>query len=239
MKKLSIIFALFLFTAILMGCENNDEVATPETTNNALYDLQGTIDSFPLEDLSEEEEEGLMIMREEEKLARDVYIYFYDKYGLRIFNNISQSEETHTTAIKTLIEKYGLTDPVVDDTPGVFQNEDLAALYTQLTAAGDASLLEALIVGATIEDLDIKDLMEFDDDVDNQDIHFVYDNLTRGSRNHMRAYYSQVLNNGGTYEPQYISQELFDSIINSSHEGGGNGHGGNGHGGHGHGGGRG
>jgi hypothetical protein len=233
---------MFLFTAMLMGCENNDNVTTPETTDNMFFDIQGTINNLPMEDLSDAEEEGLIIMREEEKLARDVYIYFYNKYGLRIFNNISNSEETHTTAIKMLIEKYDLTDPVVDDTPGVFQNETLAALYTQLIAAGDASLLEALKVGATIEDLDIKDLMDYEDEVDNQDIIFVYDNLTRGSRNHLRAYYSQILNNGGTYEPQFISQELFDSIINSAHEGGGghgDGHGHGGRGGHGRGHGRG
>ncbi|NOX19149.1 MAG: DUF2202 domain-containing protein [Chlorobi bacterium] len=218
MKKLSIIFAMFLFTAILMGCDNSDDVAAPDNSSSVLYDMQGTIDSLPMEDLSEAEIEGLTIMREEEKLARDVYIYFYNKYGMRIFNNISNSEEKHTSAIKALLDKYSLEDPVIDDTPGVFQNEDLGALYTQLTAAGDASLLEALKVGATIEDLDIKDLMDYEDEVDNQDIIFVYDNLTRGSRNHLRSYYSQILNNGGTYDPQYISQELFDYIVNSPKE---------------------
>ncbi len=157
-------------------------------------------------------------MREEEKLARDVYLFFYEKYGLRIFNNIAKSENTHMTAIKMLLDKYELKDPVEIDEIGVFQNQDLAALYTQLTQAGSVSLLEAVKIGATIEDLDIKDLTEYSAEIKSEDILLVYNNLTKGSRNHLRSYYSRVLQYGGAYEPQFISQELFDSIINSPKE---------------------
>ena len=78
--------------------------------------------------------------------------------------------------------------------------------------------MEAFKVGATIEDLDIYDLMEYTHDVVSEDIIMVYDNLTRGSRNHLRAYYRQTIQNGGTYEAQFITQELFDSILDSPQE---------------------
>ena len=74
----------------------------------------------------------LTFMREEEKLARDVYMVLYEKWGSRVFNNISQSEQRHMDAIKFLIEKYELTDPVQTDTPGSFVNEELQNLYNTL-----------------------------------------------------------------------------------------------------------
>lgn len=42
--------------------------------------------------LNAAEIEGLLFMREEEKLAHDVYLALYAKWGLPIFQNIAQSE---------------------------------------------------------------------------------------------------------------------------------------------------
>jgi hypothetical protein len=85
-------------------------------------------------------------------------------------------------------------------------------------AQGNASVLDAYKVGATIEDLDIFDLKNALTTIDNQDIKLVYDMLTKGSRNHMRSFYKNILNVGSTYTPQYITQAEFDAIINSPME---------------------
>jgi hypothetical protein len=42
-------------------------------------------------DLSDAEKASLTLMREEEKLARDVYVYVYDIWGTPIFSNIATS----------------------------------------------------------------------------------------------------------------------------------------------------
>ena len=86
-------------------------------------------------------------MREEEKLADDVYIMLYEKWGKRIFQNISRSEQTHTDAIKALLTRYELPDPASSST-GVFTNPDLQTLYNDLIARGSESLAEAFEVGA-------------------------------------------------------------------------------------------
>ena len=57
--------------------------------------------------LSATEKESLLYMREEEKLARDVYNAFYDRYGLRVFSNIATSEQAHMDAVLTLLNRYG------------------------------------------------------------------------------------------------------------------------------------
>lgn len=101
--------------------------------------------------LSEAEIAGLVYMREEEKLAQDVYLALYAEWGLPIFQNIANSEQTHTDAVKTLLDRYGVEDPAVETAAGEFVNADLQALYDQLTALGEQSLGDALKVGATIE----------------------------------------------------------------------------------------
>lgn len=162
---------------------------------------------------------NLAYMREEERLAHDVYVALGERWGLRTFENIARAEATHTTAVKTLLDRYGITDPVGTNAPGVFTDQELQALYTSLTAQGSASLTEALRVGALIEELDIADLQARRSAA--ADVQLVFDNLERGSRNHLRAFNRQLTNNGVTYQPTHISQADFDSIVNSPTERGG------------------
>ncbi len=169
------------------------------------------------------ETEVLVYLREEEKLARDVYIAMDALWGLRIFENIQAAEQNHMDAVLKLLDKYGIPDPVGSNAVGVFTNESLQALHDQLVASGRTSLLAALEVGATIEDMDLFDLMADRGRVDNPDILQVLDHLARGSRNHLRSFYALLLANGVTYEPQYLDQATFDSIVNSPRESGGGG----------------
>ena len=76
-------------------------------------------------ELTDSEIEGIRFMREEEKLARDVYQYLYELYPLRPFGNIASSEQAHMDAIEYLISTYQIEDPVGENPRGVFQNEDL------------------------------------------------------------------------------------------------------------------
>mgnify|MGYP003574017248 FL=1 len=161
------------------------------------------------------ETDNLVYMREEEKLARDVYITLYETWSLPVFDNIAASEETHTTQVEDMIEKYRVADPVVDDTVGVFVNPELASLYTTLVAQGSASSLAALYVGAAIEEIDMIDLQEAIDATDNADIQQLYENLMSGSRNHLRAYVGQIEDLGIVYEAQYLTQEEVDQIVDT------------------------
>ncbi len=168
--------------------------------------------------LTEGEEDGLLQMREEEKLARDVYITLGKKWSLPLFSNISQSEQTHTDAIKILLDRYIISDPVSDNTVGVFRSQTFQKLYDDFVAKGSKSLVDALIVGATVEDLDIFDLENLMNQTDKQDILVTYSNLQRGSRNHMRAFVKNINSRGGTYAPQYIPKNEFNIIVSSLQE---------------------
>ena len=97
-------------------------------------------------------------------------------------------------------------------------NTDLQSLYNTFSPRSRTSLIEALTVGAEIEELDIRDLMNQITAVDNRDILLVYNNLLSASRNHLRAFVKVLAQQGQTYQPKYLSREVYDSIIGSAIE---------------------
>jgi hypothetical protein len=166
--------------------------------------------------LSAEEIAGLKFMREEEKLAHDVYIFLYARWGNNVFSNIADSETTHTEAILALLVKYGIPDPAAGKPAGVFEDPALQTLYDTLIVMGSFSQIEALKVGALIEETDIRDIHLKEDVTDEPDILSVYANLLCGSQNHLQAYNSALLKKGVTYVPQVITQAEWDAIVNST-----------------------
>lgn len=127
-------------------------------------------------------------MREEEKLARDVYITLGERWNTPVFTNISRAESNHMRAIAGLIGRYGFPDPVEDNTVGVFQDPHFTELYESLVADGLKSIDDAYDVGRRIEELDIADLDEALERTQNESIRRVYQNLRRASENHLRAF---------------------------------------------------
>ncbi len=167
------------------------------------------------------ERDGLAFMREEEKLAFDVYTVLAQKWGSRPFGNIAQAEKTHMDAVKVLLTRYGIDDPAAKTKPGEFKDPTLQKLYNDLVKTGSTSRIAALRVGAKIEDLDIYDLGRMLKQNPRSDIKAVYENLERGSRNHLRAFVNGLRSAGADYKPEHITQQEFDKIIASPTERGG------------------
>jgi len=158
------------------------------------------------------EEDGIAFMREEEKLAHDVYTVLYEIWELNVFSNIARSEQTHTEAVLSLIGDSGMVDPVSENEVGVFTNSTLQELYDELVERGSKSLLDAVKVGLLIEEIDIKDLEDLlEGDIDSRTA-TVYENLLRGSENHLRAFLRQYERLAGSYTPEVLDSERFDEI---------------------------
>lgn len=178
--------------------------------------------------LTSDEIDGLLFMREEEKLAHDVYMALYDEWGVSTFYNIAQSEQAHTEAVQTLLLAYGIDDPAANTAAGEFINEDLQTLYDDLVAQGSESLEAGLRVGAAIEEIDILDLEARLAETSDASIAAVYTNLMRGSESHLRAFVSTLDRQFGVvYEPEYLEATTYEVIISGSN-GNGNNRGGNG-----------
>lgn len=176
-------------------------------------------ESLPPQELSAAERDALIRIREDEKLARDVYTTLGEKWDLPIFNNIARAEQHHMELTALLVSRYEIKDPVVDDAAGAFTDPELGALYAKLVAEGEESMENALRVGATIEDLDLADLQKMIDASDNQDFQLIANNLAKGSRNHLRAF-AKVLDKKGyeAYAAKFLSQERIDQITAAEHE---------------------
>ena len=168
---------------------------------------------LPYETPSDDEIAALTHMAEEEKLARDVYNVLYDIYEIPAFANIAKAEQRHMDAVISLLDKYGLENPATL-AAGQFNNADLQDLYDDLISSGQENEEDALLVGMTIEDVDIYDLRYELTLVDNEDISTVFGNLLKGSENHMRAFASLLAMYGyDPYEAQFLTQEEIDEIL--------------------------
>lgn len=168
--------------------------------------------------LSDDEIADLQYMREEEKLARDVYLTLDSQWALQVFSNIASSEQTHTDAVASTMERFGVEDPVVDDTIGVFVEPRLAELYDELLTLGMTSSLDALYVGATIEEVDMVDIQSALDRTDEPAIITLYESLRCGSRNHLRSFASELESAGDPYVAQYLDPSELEAILSSPSE---------------------
>ena len=214
------LIAMVAMAVLVAGC--SDDSTSPQSAADvengilSTEELKAALSRIPVGEPGDDEIADLLFMREEEKLAHDVYTVLFEQYGQKIFTNIAASEQKHTDAILMLLDRYGQEDPVGDNGPGVFTNEDLQALYNDLIESGSQSLTDALLVGLAIEEIDILDLEEAMAGTELQAILMVYGNLLKGSHNHLRAfvrvYESQT---GEVYAPRWLSQDAYDEILSA------------------------
>jgi len=214
MKILIFSLSLLLISAVsTVSASGEDLMVVDENQTTSVNDtaLNLALAGQPSNVLTSPEEEGLLFMAEEEKLAEDVYSSLNEIWSLRVFDNIGRAERTHQAAVETLLVRYSLAVPA--NPPGEFSNETLQSLYNDLVSRGGLSVEEALRAGASIEELDILDLEERMAQTDKEDIQLVYSNLIRGSENHLRAFVNNLERRGIEYRPEYLSMQEYDGII--------------------------
>jgi hypothetical protein len=222
--KTRIAFMVLAATALLFSaCSKTDNpvdeltLSGGDTKSMELVTAPGDSCNFDAV-LNENEVTGLLAMREEEKLARDVYRAMFAEYKYIVFNNISKSEDAHMKAVLYLINGFGLIDPARPE-EGEFTDPTYQTLYADLTEKGKVSLVEALKIGAFIEEYDIADLETHIAETEVAAIQRVYGNLLRGSKFHLKAFTSALKRQGVSYTPQILTQEEYDAILGESTSG--------------------
>jgi hypothetical protein len=170
-------------------------------------------------DLSAAEIATLRFMREEEKLAHDVYAALAAK-GVA-FARIQQAERRHFEVIGWQLERFGVPDPAAGKRAGELQDPSLRSLYAELVERGSRGPRDALTVGLEIEERDIVDLERAIQQTSRPELRRVYSNLQRASRNHLREFHRELTALGGSYTPKYLDRPTFDRIANEPIEPGG------------------
>ncbi len=163
--------------------------------------------------LTASEAAHLRFIREEEKLARDIYYVLAETWDLKIFVKIAESEQRHTDAVRLVIEKYVISDPAKATPPGIFANGEVQKLYNVLNERGKASSLEALKIGALTEEKDISDINVAMADTNKPDLLELYSYLKEGSSTHLRGFMAEIKKAGGDYAPQFLSKEDFEKAL--------------------------
>lgn len=202
-KAVSLV-AMALTIALAPGCGGGD---------GGSGDGSGAVAQGPL---STAELDGLTFTREEEKLARDTYAALGAVDP--VFATIGASEQTHMDAVATLLTRYDVADPAAGKAAGQFVSPVLQPLYDALVAKGRGDAVSAFAVGVEIEELDIRDIERLKQSSNHADLDRVFDNLTRGSRNHLRTFHAKLVAAGGSYTPKYLDAATFQGIVGSPME---------------------
>ena len=169
--------------------------------------------------LSAVETADLRFMREEEKLARDVYLQLFELWATPQFSNVAAAEQSHMDSMLRLLNRYRVADPAAGMTTGEFTDPSLQALHDNLMALGSASELAAVKVGGFIEEADMQDIVAAIDRSQHADIDQTYTRLLCGSRNHLRAYAAQFnWMTGDAYVAQILPQAEVDAIVYTANE---------------------
>ena len=188
------VLSLVLFTFLLAGCNTNSDVISTEGELSKSGSNSTQIPDGGSYTVTQEEIDGLIHMRIEEKLARDVYFVLGTTYNAKVFLNIKASEQAHMNAVKRMLDKYSIPDPIINDEVGVFPDPTFQDLYNQLIVQGNISLFEALSVGVAIEELDIADLEnQLTNVVTNPGIINLYTNLKNASDSHLAAFNKNLI----------------------------------------------
>jgi hypothetical protein len=219
-------FLLSFITAGLISCtksESSDpaelmisgtpmEVIAVKSDGTTTFNLAGVTPVFDsTAELTADEIEFLYAVREDEKVARDLYAAFFEKYKLKAFENLSKAEINHIRAVELLMDYYEIEYPEAGDY-GKFTDPARQQLYDSLLLKGETAL-EAFKVMAQLEEDNIVSYLKVLEDIDNDNIGIVIENLERASENHFKATIRQITALGGEYTARYMTQEQYSAII--------------------------
>jgi hypothetical protein len=174
--------------------------------------------NFPSQELGQAEKEGLFQLLGQEKLLGDVYAKLYEKWQQPEFKSLPSGENRHAGGVLALLKKYQLTDPNADKAAGVFADATLMQQYQELVTKGSTSLVEAMTVLASLEEQDAVALEKAIAATDNFDVQFVYRQLAKGSRNHLRDLVGLLRGKGATYQPVSYGATEFQQILDTPKE---------------------
>jgi hypothetical protein len=169
--------------------------------------------------LTDHEKNAILLLREEEKMARDVYDSLFTLWGSMPFGHIRESEQSHMDRMKSLLDQYRLKDPISPgkDIPGVFTDRNLKKLYDSLVLTGSRSETDAFNTGAWLEEYNILDLEKSLSVSRDSLMKQAYSDLIRASEHHLNAFVRNLKRYDKPYTPSILSQERFDKIIHSGH----------------------
>jgi len=137
--------------------------------------------------LTDQQKATVAAMTQEQKLSQDLYTAFAARYDLAVFDRIAAAETQHLTAVRTLLDRYGIADPTAGKPAGQFSDPAVQADYDRLLAQGQASQAAAVQVGQQVEQRAIDALQAALGGLSAPDVKQVYTRLLAAEQQHLTA----------------------------------------------------
>ncbi len=220
--RLTLLSALLL---LISACSDSDSKSTKilsvdESGFSSLNErpMKRALAELPLGNPSSEQVNGIVFIHEEEKLAFLLCNAFYRIWQTEIFSTLRDSEKSHIGAMEVLGDKYSL-ELHADLKAAELKHTELQALFDSLLAEGQPSVENALEATAALEELSVIELrVQSQRTAELNDFNLTYSKLLKASRNHLRLIVNQLLQQGISYSPRYLTQREFNDIIDSGIE---------------------
>lgn len=221
---------MILIVSPAIGCTNKESLTSVATTTEkrayilvkengiTLIDtsaLRVVVMDMPKRELSKEEINGILYIREEEKLLRDTYLFLQSKWGNPLFSGMFDATQSHMDAVLLLIQKYNLEDPATKTGVGEFITPEIQSLYYIIKEEGEKSEVDGLRAAAIVQENIVFQLESLLLKTESEDVKLVYEVLAKASRNHLRVIVNALKEKGVEYNPRYLTEEEFKEIINS------------------------
>lgn len=163
----------------------------------------------------------MAVMREQQKLSRDVYDSLHQRWDQPVFEEIESAEVGHMEAVKSLLDQFAVTDPVgaTGDVPGKFVHRRFQKLYDSLVTSGSASLEGAFRAGAYVEEMDIMDLQRAVQGTGSADLKAIYKYMLMGSERHLLAFTRRLKKMGVVYQPVLLRGWEYERLVGASGRG--------------------
>ncbi|MBF0162312.1 MAG: DUF2202 domain-containing protein [Magnetococcales bacterium] len=191
------------------------KIATAAISGTGFIPVAAQMATTPL---SQVEQKTLLVMREEEKVARDLYREMHRLWGVSLFKSVAGEEQEHMDAMARLLARYQLPDPVGNNGPGTFVNPAMTNLYQTLAQRGAQSVEEALRACALEEEINILDLEDAIKTTTQADLKRVYSELQKDSYNHLRSFAHGLELRGIAYQGVKLPQATITAILHGPME---------------------
>lgn len=223
MKKINKLLIVFIVIFLLSGCslQTDDQKITEIKESGVTFIKNDKLKEVlkrkreKTSTLKKEEKWVLLFLLEEEKMIRDLSYKFSKQYEDKIFEDIYKAENSHIDPIQKIVRDYNLDDPSSDKDVGEFHNPQIQKFYDEFLEQGEKNKTFALKALLKALERNVSGLNKNINKTDKDGILFLFRNLKRSSKNHIRVLIDKIDSQGESYQPKHLSKAKFNSIKES------------------------
>ena len=160
------------------------------------------------------DEEYLQYLYESILMTGEIFRNSYEKWGIPEFNNVSRKEFSSLDSIRTILDKYKIKNPAANHHAGIYFNPQIQLWHNENLSKAIFSYDDALVTAIRLEEKIIYDIQQHSTkEITNNDLRNLYTKLNASATSHLKIFYQLLMNRGGSFSPEYLSQPEFEKLL--------------------------